>query len=461
MTDGRMDVAGFLAALGGVPAETDPALVRRKSRDFHWYSPALRRQLDGRVADLVVRPRDEAELLHVAALARRHFVPLTARGGGTGNYGQAVPLEGGAVVDMGGFDRLLWVRDGVARAGAGMNMLALDRALRAQGREIRLYPSTKRTASIGGFVSGGSGGIGSVTWGGLRDPGNLLAARVATLEDPPRMVELRGAETDAINHTYGTTAIATELEIPVQPAVRWRELAWSFPDFADAARFGLALAASAGIETKLVTATDAALTPFFAALREAVPQDHALVIALVAPAGLEPAEALAHRHGGRLGHEGDLAKAEDDPSRTPLYELTWNHTTLQVLKRDRGVTYLQCLYPADGVLERVEHIRTLFGTELMMHLEFMPSGGAAGRMGCSALPVLRTVDEARIAEIIRLHEAAGVMIANPHVFTIEEGGIHRVASPDLAAAKQRFDPLGLLNPGKMRSAPARPGSRAA
>ena len=47
------------------------------------------------------------------------------------------------------------------------------------------------------------------------------------------------------------------------------------------------------------------------------------------------------------------------------------------------------------------------------------------------------------------------------MFTIEDGGIHRVASPDLAAAKARFDPLGLLNPGKMRSAPARPGSRAA
>ena len=461
MTDGAMDVAGFLAALGDVPAETDPALVRRKSRDFHWYSPALARRLEGKVADLVVRPRDEAELLRVAALARRHGVPLTTRGGGTGNYGQAVPLEGGAVVDMGGFDRLLWVRDGVARVEAGMNMLALDRALRAQGREIRLYPSTKRTATIGGFVSGGSGGIGSVAWGGLRDAGNVLAARVVTLQDPPAAIELRGAETDAVNHTYGTTAIATELEIPVQPAVPWRELAWSFADFPAAAGLGLALAAAAGIETKLVTATDAALTPFFAPLRDAAPQDRPLIIALVAPAGLEPARALAARHGGTLHHEGDLAEAEDDPSRTPLYELTWNHTTLQVLKRDRGVTYLQCLYPPDGALDRVERIRALFGTELMMHLEFMPSGGSAGRMTCSALPVLRTTDEARIAEIIRLHEAAGVLIANPHVLTIEEGGIHRVASPDLAAAKARFDPLGLLNPGKMQGAPARPGMRTA
>ncbi len=457
MTGQRKDIAGFLAALGDVPVQTEPALVRRKSRDFFWYSPVLSRQLDGLVADLVVQPRDEAELLRVAVLARRHGVPLTTRGGGTGNYGQAVPLDGGAVVDMAGFDRLLWARDGVARVQAGMNMLALDRALRAhgQGHEIRLYPSTKRTASIGGFVSGGSGGIGSVSWGGLRDRGNVLAARVVTLQDPPAAIELRGAETDAINHTYGTTAIVTELEIPVQPAVRWRELAWSFADFPAAAGLGLALAAASGIETKLVTATDAALTPFFGPLRDTVPQDRPLIIALVAPAGLEPAMALAARHGGTLCHDGDLADAEDDPARVPLYELTWNHTTLQVLKRDRGHTYLQCLYPPDGLLERIERIRALFGSELMMHLEFMPSSGSAGRMTCSALPVLRYTDEARLAEIIRLHEAEGVMIANPHVFTIEDGGIHRVASPDLASAKARLDPLGLLNPGKMRSAPAR------
>ena len=444
------DIGGFLSGLNGIPAQTDAAIVKRKSRDFYWYSPVLKRQLDGLTGDAVVMPRNEADLLHLATLARAHCVPLTTRGGGTGNYGQAVPLSGGAIVDMAAFDRLLWVRDGVARVQAGMNLLVLDRALRAQGWEIRMFPSTKRTASIGGFISGGSAGIGSVSWGGLRDRGNVLAARVVTLQDPPRAIELRGADTDAINHTYGTTAIVTELEIPVQPAVNWREQAYSFPDFPAAARFGLAFASQFGIEKKLSTVTDAALTPFFGSLRDSVAQAWPLAIVIVAPSGLEPTQALAASHGGTLCVDGDLAEAENDPARTPLYELTWNHTTLQVLKRERGFTYLQCLYPPDGLLERIEHIRSLFGEEIMMHLEYMMSV-PTGRVTCSALPVLRFTTEDRLAEVISLHEENGVLIANPHAYTIEDGGLYRVPSLDLARAKRQFDPQGLLNPGKMRS----------
>ena len=51
-----------------------------------------------------------------------------------------------------------------------------------------MHPSTKRTATIGGFVAGGSGGIGSVTWGGLREPGNVAAARIVTMEAEPRVL---------------------------------------------------------------------------------------------------------------------------------------------------------------------------------------------------------------------------------------------------------------------------------
>ena len=50
-----------------------------------------------------------------------------------------------------------------------------------------------------------------------------------------------------------------------------------------------------------------------------------------------------------------------------------------------------------------------------------------------------------------MHEARGVSIANPHVFTIEDGSRYKRADADQFGFKREVDPLGLLNPGKMRS----------
>ena len=141
-------------------------------------------------------------MIRVAAACVRHKVPITARGGGTGNYGQAVPLQGGVVLDMTALDTIEWQRPGMLRVGPGRKMIDIDRETRPDGWELRMHPSTKRSATIGGFVAGGSGGVGSVTWGGLREPGNVAAARIVTMEAEPRIIELREAEAQAVNHAY-------------------------------------------------------------------------------------------------------------------------------------------------------------------------------------------------------------------------------------------------------------------
>jgi len=136
------------------------------------------------------------------------------------------------------------------------------------------------------------------------------------------------------------------------------------------------------------------------------------------------------------------------PNVVPLYEYTWNHTTLQWLKQDRTITYLQCLFPADRVIESVREMWALFPDEVLPHTEFIRFGG---RVTCSALPIVRYRGAERLNEIIALHEKHGVMIANPHVYTLEDGSRHKRADADQAGYKAEVDPLGLLNPGKMRS----------
>src|SRR5260370_40899953 len=116
-------------------------------------------------------------------------IPVTVRGAGTGNYGQCVPLEGGIVLDLSLMDKLEEItQDGVAVCQPGLRLGALETEARRMGWELRMYPSTLVKASVGGFLGGGSGGIGSVTHGGLRDFDTVPAFEVVTLEQKPRVV---------------------------------------------------------------------------------------------------------------------------------------------------------------------------------------------------------------------------------------------------------------------------------
>jgi FAD/FMN-containing dehydrogenase len=437
----------LLTELSDIPHTTEPALVRQKSRDFFWYSPVLNQQLRGCSAAAVVSPRDESDVISVVAACFRHNVPITARGGGTGNYGQAVPLHGGVVLDMTALDTIEWQRPGLLRVGPGRKLVDIDRETRPHGWELRMHPSTKRTATIGGFVAGGSGGIGSVTWGGLREPGNVAAARIVTMEAEPQVIELREADAQAVNHAYGTTGLITALEMPLAPAWHWIDMIVTFPTFMDAVRFGYAIALADGIVKKLVTPVAWPIPDAFRQVRQHCPDGQAILIAMIAEPSVAAFKSVLARHhaSGTVTFEQPTAEA---PGEVPLYEFTWNHTTLQMLKRDRGVTYLQALHPAARLLESVAEIERLFGEELLPHLEFLRVGG---HVTASGLPIVRFTTEERLNTIIAEHRARGVSIANPHVFTLEDGVGHKQVDADQLSFKRHADPHGLLNPGKMRS----------
>jgi FAD/FMN-containing dehydrogenase len=441
---GRYDISAFMHDIGDLPVVLDPVIVRRRSRDFFWYSPVLNAQLNGKSADLIVAPRDEAEVIRVAAACVRHRIPLTVRAGGTGNYGQAVPLDGGVLLDITGLNAIEWHRPGLVRVQAGMKMHDLDAALRPHGWEQRMHPSTKRTATIGGFVAGGSGGIGSVNHGGLREPGNLAAARVVTVEEVPRVLDLRGSDVQMINHAYGTTGIITALEMPLAPAWPWVDVLVAFDDFFEAAAVSYELALADGIVKQLITPMIWPIPAYFGPLRPHCPEGKSVIVAMIAEPSFESFKTLLAGR-GTITFE---APTDESPGNVPLYEYTWNHTTLQWLKTDRSITYLQCLYPHDRVLDSVREMWAMFPDEVLPHLEFIRF---RGRATCSALPIVRYTTPERLDEIITLHERNGVMIANPHVVTLEDGTRHKRADADQLAFKAQVDPHGLLNPGKMRT----------
>lgn len=450
------DIPALKAALAGIALIEDKALVRQRSRDFFWFSPLLNRQLRHKAAEIVAIPRDESEVIAVAAACARLRIPLTPRGAGTGTYGQGVPERGGVLLDLTALDRIIFADPSRgARAGAGARMMAVEDAAIAAGGELRMHPSTKRMATIGGYFCGGSGGIGSLLWGGLREPGNLQAARVITVEETPRVLELTGEACNLVNRTYGSTGIVTEVEVPLAPHRDWRDTVVAFPHFMDAARAGDALARS-GLGAKFCDVLeDTAAIGFPPVLGADVAPPGAHLLIAMLPAEAEAAFGkLMAAHGGRVTLWAGSRAREADPEVTPIYEFAWGHTTLHARKIDRDITYIQMLNPPGRVLDSVEWSwRHFGGHEMPIHLCFILYEGEVAANGTHLLrlPDDDAAARARLAEIIAAHEAAGIPVANPHVNTLETGSRHKRVPGDQLGFKAEVDPHGLLNPGKMES----------
>ena len=438
-------LAACKAALAHLDIDDNPATVRQKSRDFFWYSPTLKARLDHLTADFVVTPRSEAEVITVLATAYAHGVPVTTRGAGTGNYGQAMPLSGGIVLHLKALDKVLEIGPGRVLAEAGAIMAEIDRATRAaSGQELRLHPSTYQTASVGGFVAGGSGGIGSIRWGGLRDAGNILSLRLVTMEAEPRVLTLTGDDIHKASHAYGVNGVITAVEMPLAPAYEWVDVIVGFPDWRAANRHARTLGLQDGILLKeLATIEGSAAHPYFLRHQKFLTPGQPVCVFVVARHSLDAALAVTARdRSATVLFRSDRNHVAGLP---PAYELTWNHTTLRALRVDPSITYLQVFYGGADPVDSIVAMSDLFGEEVPGHAEWVRFDGEIRAMG---LPLVRYTTEARLEEIIRLHEDHGNPIFNPHRYTLEEGGMKQ-SDPVQLAFKRETDPKGLLNPGKM------------
>ncbi|WP_293800548.1 FAD-binding oxidoreductase [uncultured Bosea sp.] len=444
----RYDIATLKGRLGSIRIEENPALVKQKSRDFFWYSPILKRQLDHVVADIVASPTSEAEVVQVLAACHELGIPVTPRGTGTGNYGQAMPLSGGVLLDLSGFNKVKEIAAGRYVAEPGAIMARIDDETRAHSRqELRLHPSTYQTASIGGFIAGGSGGVGSIKWGGLRDWGNIIRLKVATMEKNPRILEFSGEDLHKVAHAYGTNGIITEVEMPLGPAYNWVDVIVGFENLRAATEFANAVGEQDGLALKnLCVVAAPAPHDYFLRHRKFLPRDSHLVIVMAADFAVDALCAYARRFkGAELLLRTDKLSPEDAKGLPPTYELGWNHTTLRALRVDPAITYLQVLYPFPNQVDLVDRIHARFGDEVTCHLEFVRFDG---KITCFGLPLVRFTSEERLEEIMAIHEEMGAPIFNPHRYTLEEGGMKQTDETQLAF-KREADPQGLLNPGKM------------
>jgi len=414
----------------------DPAAQRRFLKDFSWYSPVLTDAFIDTRIDAVVQPASLDELERIVAVSVRLRVPITVRGAGTGNYGQSVPLYGGVLVDMRRLNRIDFVDDDAIEAEAGAIWEAVENVARAHGRELRVMPTTYHIATVAGFLAGGSGGLGSVTYGRTWD-GNFSSVDMLTAEDPPRTVHLDG-DLRMVMHTYGTVGIVTRVRLPLIAAHSWQGWYATFPSFDACFDFGWSVADDPAVQKRLVSVHEAPIPTMFEPFRRLFTKEQsAALLVLEAGSVTSVQERVAQ-------FDGTIAAW---PAKPAITEFPFAHTVLWTKKFDPSSTWLQTRFKNDRqqALDQMHQLQARFPGKFVNHIEFvrLPEG-----LNPSGLPAVFTSDPREIDEMISFCEEIGVHVANPHSYVVKEGGMVKdIAS--IVAFKHETDPFGLLNPGKL------------
>ncbi len=415
--------------------------VKRLSKDFYNYSPILEKRLDGCIADFVVRPIDQIAVKKVAEICWQFSTPLTLRGSGTGNYGQAVPLFKGIVMQMNYLNKLeeFYPETGFVKVQSGCLMGDLNKELEKYGRELRLLPSTWKTATIGGFIAGGSGGIGSIRWGFLRDPGNLIGLEAVTINEESKLLRFDAEESEPLNHAYGTNGIITSLLIATDIKRNWYSIVIDCEELNKTIEI-LKTCTIAAIDLRLGAILEKEIVDQMPIWFKGKSTSHKILLQSTL-GGIKTIELICKKYQVKsilLGQEDQLSNG--------ISEVVWNHTTLHMRAKDKKWTYLQMLLPLDKELELINLLREKWGKNILWHIEAVSQQGVPR---LAALPVIKWNGSDQLNQIIENCKKLGAIIFNPHVLTVEGGGLGVIDS-DQVKAKLKFDPKGLLNPGKLQ-----------
>ena len=419
-------LAAELAELLGEDAVTDESeALDRASIDGSHLSPVIAEQLPLGRAQLVAWPRSAEEIALVVGAAVRHGVPITPRGKGTANYGQTLPMAGGLVLDTSKARKVLEVGDGWLKAEAGAPMIAIEQAANRAGQQVLQYPSTAQS-TVGGFVSGGSGGTGSIAHGMIHT-GFVTGLDIVNAVPDAHLIAVEGEATEPYLHKYGTLGLIATVTVKLEPLQDWRAFFASFDDFNDLLKV-------------IMQFPELAVTPRLVSgdlptLAEALPTDPAIhpgrasLRAILEASTVEAATALVESVGGRVDEVREGAQACVKLSMT-----SYNHP-IEWLQKAYPNTYFHVEVWGDGIIDRIDELHEVYEGG-MLHIEAQqgrPIGMLAG--------VYRGADDV-YAGFDRI-AALGIGYHNPHQWYVD---YEPEATIELAKVT---DPQGLMNPGKL------------
>jgi len=419
--------------------------------------------------EVVVKPANRDEIVAIMHLASANTVAVTPRGAGQGLSGGAVPRFGGIVLSIERMNRILEIdhRNLMVTTEPGVITGELHRAVEAEGLFYPPDPASLDSCFIGGNIAEGAGGPRAVKYGTTKD---YVAGLEVVLPDG-RVLELGGKLVkDVAGYNLlqlmvgseGTLGIVTKIILRLLPLPPARlDMLAPFDDFQRAADTVSAIIAQNIIPTTLEFMERETLLACERLLDKEAPFHDAEAHLLIQLTGqrqedleaeLDVVGQLCLDHGAR-----DVLVAADRPTRDRLWEM--RRAIIEAMKhesptnRTEDVSVPRSEIPA--LLRGVHEISARLGVTA---LSFGHAGD--GNVHVNMLKYDMPDDEwehklhAFEDELYHLALRLGGTITGEHGVGATRKGYLAEAKGEAAVElmrgiKQTFDPLGILNPGKV------------
>ena len=416
--------------------------------------------------EAVVLPRTTEQIAEILKLANQANFPVTARGGGVGYTGGAVPIEGGIVIGTDRMNTIIEINadDLYVVAEPGVTTYALQQAVEAQGLFYPPDPASYKTSFIGGNIAENAGGMRSAKYGVTKH--YVLGLEVVT---PTGEIIKTGGKTSKnvvgfdltglICGSEGMLGIITEATLRLLPLPEaTRTVRATFKSMSEACscvtRFSRARVTPVAIEVLDRAAIKAVESEFAFGLD----QDAGALLIVSVDGSVEEVERSSHvvdqvlREGG--GYDVLLAVTREEEDR--LWDV---RRALSPAMKKYGTLKLNedVVVPRSRVPELVQRV-----TEIgQRHDTFVVNFGHAGDGNIHVNFMCERDDPAAVRrardavrETFEVAIELGGTISGEH-------GIGYVKAPYLDMAvtsatittmkeiKRALDPKGILNPGKM------------
>jgi glycolate oxidase len=417
-------------------------------------------------ADAVVLPSSVEEVAAVMRWCYENDVPLTARGGGTGLAGGAIPVQGGVVIGferlnkIRQFDPLLWRM----HVEAGVTTGDVQRLARESGLRFPPDPGAAEISQIGGNIACNAGGPHAFKYGVT---GNWVTGLEVVIP-PGEIIHIGGplrkdvAGYDLKNllvGSEGTLGLVTAAWLKLIPAPELELPVIGLYRDAEAGISAIERVLASGVVPAAIEYLDGVTLRFSGdAYPFGIPEDGAFMVITEADGADSEARRVAAELKDALAEDAVAVHAPEEPSEVAdLWR--WRGGAAFAILAQRGGAYSEDIaVPLDKLRDVARETIEIGERHNVVALSFGHAGD--GNIHSTFLFSPDDPDEERRADDA-CHELFGLALRLGGTISGEHGvgWLKRdQLQHQLGAAgydlhnrlKQTFDPKNLLNPGKKR-----------